>query len=212
LQLYDRSLKALEYDKVVEMLSQECVCADSISRALELKPFEDIESARETMLETEDACRLSLRFGGPSFFGLKNVENALYRAKIGSSLIPRELLDIKQVLYSIRALSHYHETSQSEITCLDDLFDRLAPNKYLEDKIGGAIISEDEIADSASDELSRLRKNIYKKRLLRFAVGVLLCRSRLNVNRECRVLYTTHPQVALHCLLSRWVRSRLTMS
>ncbi len=160
MQLNDRSLYALEYNKVVEMLARDCACPGSAEFAHELKPFDDVQSARAAMLQTEDACRLSLRFGGPSFYGLKNVESGLYRAKIGSSLTTRELLDIKQVLYAIRTLFHYHETSESVATCLDELFNRLAPNKYLEDKIGNAIISEDEISDSASEELSRLRRTI----------------------------------------------------
>ncbi len=160
MQLYDRSLKALEYDKIISMLADECSCDRSAERARELKPCEDIDSAKEALKETEDACRLSLRFGGPSFYGLKDVENSLHRAKIGSSLLPRELLDIKTALFSIRSLAHYHEISESVVTCLDGLFDSLAPNKYLEDKIDNAIISEEEIADSASEELFRIRRTI----------------------------------------------------
>lgn len=160
MQLYERSLDALEYKKVLEMLSKECSCPDSVEIAQSLRPLGSIEEACDALHETEDACRLSLRFGGPSFYGLRNVGNALNRAKIGSSLTPRELLDVVQVLSAIRTLAHYHETSQSEETCLDGLFDSLAPNKYLEDKINNAIISEDEIADSASVELSHIRRAI----------------------------------------------------
>lgn len=160
MQLIDRSLNALEYDKVLNMLSKVCTCRASADMALTLRPFDNIDDARTALLETEDACRLSLRFGGPSFFGLMNVDDALHRAKIGSSLTPRELLQIKRVLYAVRALAHYHETSQSETTCLDNFFESLSPNKYLEDKIENSIVSEDEIADSASEELSRIRRSM----------------------------------------------------
>lgn len=158
LDLSQKSRKALEYDKITEMLALECSCEESAALARALVPFDDIEKARHAMRETEDACRLSLRFGGPSFYGLKNIKNQLHRAKIGSSLNPRELLDVKSVLYAIRTLSHYRETSESMETCLDGYFDNLAPNKYLEDKIDSAIISEDEIADTASEELLRIRR------------------------------------------------------
>lgn len=158
MQLLDRSLKALEYDKIIEMLAEGCSCAASAEIARALKPCADIESANAALCETEDACRLSLRFGGPSFFGIKDVENALHRAKIGSSLVARELLDIKLTLNAIRTLAHYHSVSESVETCLDALFDSLAPNKYLEDRIDATFISEDEIADSASEELSRIRR------------------------------------------------------
>lgn len=158
--LYERSLKALEYDKIIKMLSELCSCHDSAKLAEELVPYDNIEDANEALLETEDACRLSLRFGGPNFFGLRNADDALHRAKIGSSLTPRELLDLKSLLFCIRSLSHYREMSESIGTCLDDKFDSLAPNKFLEDKIDNAIISEDEIADSASEELSRIRRTM----------------------------------------------------
>lgn len=156
--LYDRSLKALEYDKIIKKLADECSCQDSAQLAMALRPFDNIDDAKEALLQTQDACRLSLRFGGPSFFGLRNVDNALHRAKIGSSLTPKELLDIKSLLYAIRSLAHYHEVSESLETCLDSYFNALAPNKYLEDRIDDAIISEDEISDGASEELSRIRR------------------------------------------------------
>ncbi|HEX2937357.1 MAG TPA: endonuclease MutS2 [Ruminiclostridium sp.] len=158
MELLEKSRKALEYDKIIAMLSEQCSCAASIAKAENLMPFDDIEAAREALNETEDACRLSLRFGGPSFFGLKDVKDSLHRAKIGSSLTPKELLDIKSVLYAVRSLSRYHENSESIETCLDGYFNSMTPNKYLEDKIDNAIVSEDEIADSASEELLRIRR------------------------------------------------------
>lgn len=158
MELLEKSRRALEYDKIVKMLSEECSCNASVERAEALVPFDNIESAREALAETEDACRLSLRFGGPSFFGLKDIKDPLHRAKIGSSLTARELLDIKSVLGAVRALSHYYEMSESMRTSLDGYFDKLVPNKYLEEKIDKTIISEDEIADSASDELLRIRR------------------------------------------------------
>ena len=158
MQLYERSLKALEYDKIIEMLVEACSCPDSAEQAHVLKPFEQIEDARDALKETEDATRLSLRFGGPSFYGLKNVDNALQRAKIGSALLPRELLSVATVLNTIRTLARYRETVQSMETCLDGYFSALSPNKYLEDKINFTIISEDEIADGASEELTRIRR------------------------------------------------------
>lgn len=158
MELLKRSMEALEYNKILKMLSEECSCEASAAMCSSLRPFSEIDKAREAMSRTEDACRLSLKFGGPSFYGLKDVSNSLQRAKVGSSLTPGELLKIKSVLYAIRVLAHYRETSESLSTCLDGYFDALTPNKYLEDKIDGAIISEDEIADTASPELLRIRR------------------------------------------------------
>jgi len=158
--LSDRSLKALEYNRILELLAQECSCADSAACARSLAPFATPEEATKELLESEDACRLSVKFGGPSFSGLKNIESSLVRAKLGSPLSAGELLQVALVLAVIRSLKRYREKSISEATCLDGLFDSLLPNKFLEDKITSAILSEEEIADSASPELADIRRHI----------------------------------------------------
>lgn len=156
--LNERSLRALEYDKIINLLKSECLCVESSSLCEELRPFDNIDDAKLALTHTEDACRLSLRFGGPNFFGLHNCDDSIQRAKIGSSLTAHELLKIKSLLFCIRSLAHYRETTESMNTSLDNRFDMLAPNKFLEEKIDNAIISDDEISDSASEELARIRK------------------------------------------------------
>ncbi|HEX3027325.1 MAG TPA: endonuclease MutS2, partial [Clostridia bacterium] len=158
--LMDKSFKALEYDRILEMLSRECTSPDSAKMAMSLRPCPDIGEAQTELGQTEDACRLSLRFGGPSFFGLMNIASALNRAEIGSSLMMKELLDVARVLSVIRSLARYREMSASESTGLDELFDSLSPNKYLEDKITSSIVSEEEVADDASHELSDIRRHM----------------------------------------------------
>ncbi|MDR3645199.1 MAG: hypothetical protein P4M02_09015 [Clostridia bacterium] len=133
--LAEKSLKSLEYDKILEMLAGKCSCEDSSQLAMSLEPLGSAVEVSAVLGQTSDACRLSLRFGGPSFFGLKNTASALHRAKIGSSLTMRELIDIASDLGVLRSLARYREASQIVSSCLDELFDSLSPNKYLEDKI-----------------------------------------------------------------------------
>ena len=45
-------------------------------------------------------------------------------------------------------------------TCIDHLFRSLTANRFLEDKITGSIVGEDEIADAASPELASIRRHI----------------------------------------------------
>lgn len=47
-----------------------------------------------------------------------------------------------------------------EPNVLTPLFQALTPNKYLEDRITGAILSEEEIADAASPALSDIRRHM----------------------------------------------------
>ncbi|MFT9078164.1 endonuclease MutS2 [Ethanoligenens sp.] len=157
---FERSYIALEYNRVRERLGDACVCAGAARRAQALLPADTLEDACEQLAQTADAIRLSTRFGDPPFSGVKEVSDALQRAKIGASLQMGDLLRVAKVLSAIRALVRYRDGAEGETTCLDEWFDALAPNKYLEEKITAAILPEEEMADTASGELADIRRNI----------------------------------------------------
>ena len=156
----NRHHKSLELDKVLEMLSAHTSCEDARLAALELVPQTDLDGAQALMNQTRDAHMLLARFGGPSFGELTNVNNALFRADAGSTLSLRELLDIAAVLRVIRSIVQWRSTNEGVMTILDIYFSALVPNKFLEETITGAIISEEEIADNASALLADIRRKI----------------------------------------------------
>ena len=156
----NRHHKSLELDKVLEMLASHTSCEDARLAALELIPQSDLDSAQALMNQTRDAHMLLARFGGPSFGGLTNVNNALFRADAGSTLSLRELLDIAAVLRVIRSIVQWRSTNEGVATILDIYFSSLVPNKFLEETITSAIISEEEIADNASPLLADIRRKI----------------------------------------------------
>ena len=157
---FDKHAKALEFDKVLEKLADFTSCEDARFNALHLKPETDLGLARALLNQTADAHMLLARFGGPSFGGLKNVNNALSRANAGGVLNTRELLDIGGVLRVIRTLSQWRDSNSGVQSVLDPLFSALSPNKYLESAIYNAITSEDEISDNASPALADIRRKI----------------------------------------------------
>ena len=150
----------LELDKVLQRLAEYTSCDDAREIAMNIKPETDLDMARSLMNQTRDAHMLLARFGGPSFGGLKNISNALRRADAGSVLNMRELLDISGVLRIIRSLSQWRDSNSGVESVLDAYFGSLTPNKFLEDAINSAIISEDEMSDSASPQLYDLRRKI----------------------------------------------------
>lgn len=151
---------SLELDKVLVRLAEFTACEDARELAMQLTPETDLSLAQSLMNQTRDAHMLLARFGGPSFGGLRNVSNALRRAQAGSVLHMRELLDIASVLRTIRGLSNWRDGNAGVESVLDSLFGALTPNKYLEDAITTAILSEDEMADNASPELASIRRKI----------------------------------------------------
>jgi len=159
----NKNYKTLELDLILDKLASECSCDDAKDLARELKPSSDISEVELLLQQTEDAFSLLARFGGPSFSGLKNVNNPLHRASAGGSLNPKELLDIAYCLRGLRTLDEWHGHSSGVKTSLDFFFEGITANKYLEAKIFSCIISEEEIADKASETLYDIRKKIRSK-------------------------------------------------
>lgn len=159
----NKNHKTLELDLILEKLAAECSCDDAKDLARGLKPAEDMAEVEMLLQQTEDAFSLLARFGGPSFSGLKNVNNSLHRAAAGGSLNPKELLDIAYCLRALRTLDEWRNHSSGVKTSLDFFFEGITSNKYLETKILSCIVSEEEIADKASDTLFDIRKKIRSK-------------------------------------------------
>lgn len=149
---------SLELDKILKMLSDTASSADAKEKALQIQPVTDYFEVLNLLDKTEAAYIFIAKFGAPSFGGLQNVNNALSRANAGGSLSAGELLKIATTLKIIRGITVWHEKCSGMETALDDLFKSLYPNKYLEEKITNAILSETEISDNASPELKEIRR------------------------------------------------------
>ena len=156
----DRHYISLELDKILQRLAAFAGSVDAKEMILALEPQSDLDDVQLLQQQTVDAHMLMARFGGPSFGGLKNVNNALSRANAGSVLSMRELLDIAGVLRTIRSISEWRSSNSGVPCAIDVYFDALTPNKYLEEKILQCIISEDEMSDNASPTLREIRRKI----------------------------------------------------
>lgn len=159
----NRHLKALEYDKILELLAARACNDDARDGILSLRPEKSEKSAQNLMNMTEDAYIMLAKYGGPSFGGLKNVNNSLARASAGGVLSMKELLDIGSTVRTVRAIREWRNNSGKEPRGIDLFFDSLMPNKYLEEKIFSAILSEEEMSDNASPELASIRRQIKNK-------------------------------------------------
>lgn len=156
----NRHLKALEFDKVLELLAVRACNDDARDLISSLRPETKLKDAQRLLKMTEDAYIMLAKHGGPSFGGLKNVTNSLSRAAAGGVLSMGELLDIASTVRAVRALCEWRSNSGQEQRSIDIYFGSLMPNKYLEEKISAAILSEDEMSDNASPELSSIRRQI----------------------------------------------------
>ncbi len=158
-ELYEKSLLKLELDKVLEQLASCAGSQGGKEACLRLTPSSDLEEVTLMLQQTTDASDLCTRKGNPAFGDLTDMSASLERAERGGSLQPAELLRIAGILRCARNVKSYVSDDEKK-TVLDALFAALNPNKYLEDKIFGTILSEEEIADNASPALSDIRRHM----------------------------------------------------
>ena len=158
---FDKSKKILEFDKILSSVASHAATEGAKKAILETIPSTDAFTVLRLQKETTDAKELSVKKGRPPFGGAKDITEALDRAKKEAILSPRELLDIAYLLRTVSSLKRYY-SGNGDNNSLNIYFVSLLENQFLEKKITTAIVAEDMIADEASDELYRLRKEIRK--------------------------------------------------
>ena len=158
-ELYEKSLLKLELDQVLALLAECAGSTEGKAACLRLHPTSDLEDVEALLAETTAASDFCTQKGNPGFGEVRDVSASLERADRGGSLQPKELLQIAGVLRCARTVKGYIAEDE-KATVLDPLFKALTANKYLEDKIFGAILSEEEIADNASPELADIRRHM----------------------------------------------------
>ena len=156
----NRHHKTLELDRILNLLADETSCDDARDMAMTLEASGDLDEVRKRLDRTNAAAMLMARFGAPSFGHLKNVQSSVRRAEAGGGLNMRELLNVAETLRVIRALKEWRDKSAGIKSCLDDFFDKLEPNKYLEERIFTSITNDEEMSDHASPELYEIRRKI----------------------------------------------------
>ena len=156
----DKSIRMLEFDKILNMLASVCYTDGARKRALSLTPSSNRETVLKRQEYTANAKKMAAIKGAPSFGNMPDIMDSVEKAEKNSILSPREILDVASVLQSARTLIEYIHTDAIEPCRLTEFFDLLVPNKALELRIFKAIISEDLIADDASPRLADIRRKI----------------------------------------------------
>ncbi len=157
--LFEKSIQTLELPRVLALLAEQAVTEEGKEKALSLRPQNSEDDVRRALSETTAAVNMTALRGSPSFSGVKPVAASLQRADMGGALNTRELLDIAAVLRAARSAREY-AAGEGGKSPIDHLFASLTANRFLEEKITGSIVGEDEIADSASSELATIRRHI----------------------------------------------------
>lgn len=157
-----KSLKTLEYDKIILQLEEYASSPLGQKLCRQLLPSIDIQEIRISQAETSDALDRVRQKGSLSFSGLRDVTDSLKRLEIGSFLGIAELLAISSILTIAAKAKAYgrHEESELPDDSLEEMFQMLEPLTPLNAEIKRCILSEEEISDDASPGLRHVRRSM----------------------------------------------------
>ncbi len=157
-----RTLRVLEFDKICEVLASYAASQMGKELCLALEPSVSRRQIDTWLAETEEAAVALTRLGYYPIASFADVRHPLQKAKIGAVLSAGELLACSESLRCARAIAQSlsGENAQTQMPLLCAHAARLGVYRNIEDEINRAILSEDEIADTASPELASIRRKI----------------------------------------------------
>lgn len=156
-----KALHTLEYDKIINTLTEHASCPGGRELCQQLTPMENIEDIKVAQTQTSDALTRIMRSGNLSFSGTRDIRESLKRLEIGSTLGIVELINISSVLkVCARAKSFSRREESCAKDSIDSMFEALEPLTPLNNDITRCIISEEEISDEASPTLKNIRRHM----------------------------------------------------
>lgn len=159
----EKVLHTLEYNKILDQLTEYAFSADARSRCQKLRPITDRAQIEQLQQQTSDALSRLFKYGSLSFSGVTDIRDSLKRLEIGGALSAIELLRVCSLLESAKrakAFARSQEDNDQPDDSLTGLFAGIEPLTPLCDEIRRCIPSEDEIADDASSTLHSIRRSM----------------------------------------------------
>lgn len=156
----EKVLHTLEYNKILDQLTEYAFSADARSRCQKLRPITDRAQIEQLQQQTSDALSRLFKYGSLSFSGVTDIRDSLKRLEIGGALSAIELLRVCSLLESAKrakAFARSQDDNDQPDDSLTSLFAGIEPLTPLCDEIRRCILSEDEIADDASSTLHSIR-------------------------------------------------------
>lgn len=154
-------LTTLEYNKIIDLLTEKADSEPGKKLCRELVPSTDLSAIRTAQRETKDALARLFRIGSTSFGSNRDLGFSIRSLEIGSSLSMSELLKLASFLDNVSRIKTYGKKEREDFPndSLDAYFEGLTPMTQLVNEINRCILSEEEMADDASPRLKSIRRS-----------------------------------------------------
>ena len=156
----ERTLRVLEFTKIRDRLASKAMTDMGRERCEVLVPSSNMTEIQRMQAETEEATVILQYVGASPLVPFSDVRASLTLAEKGATLSPKALLEVAALMQSARAARKALDTERDNTPILKELAQRLSTLHNVEQDITNAIISEDEIADRASNELMDIRRHL----------------------------------------------------
>ena len=160
--------RILEINRVKEILKGYTASSLGKKAVDEMEIYHDIEVLKMKQEEVTEAANIIIKRSTPPLFGISEIVPHLKHTLLGGSLFPGALIKIGDTLRVSgrlkKFLSNDDSDRQSSYPVIENLIGALYTNRALEQEIANAIVSEDEISDSASAKLRQIRQQIKNKK------------------------------------------------
>ncbi len=153
-------LKTLEYNKIIDMLTDEADSPLGKSTAAALLPIDEREQIRAWQTETSHALMRIFKHGTFGFHGLRDIRSSLVPLEKGATLGISELLNISSLLDVAAKAIAFDKKDEELNDSLSGRFHSLVSLPDINREIKRCILSPEEISDDASPELKRIRRSI----------------------------------------------------
>src|SRR6266542_1501645 len=155
------SVDVLEFDAIRQLLARHTSFSAGRELALALEPTPELTEARRRQAMTAEALRLPGLRPGLHLGGVHDVRPLAERASVGGMLGPEELLDVASTVRGARAWRRGLAPLQQEAPTLLELVESyLSDHPGLAEDIADAIGEGNEVLDSASPALGRIRTEL----------------------------------------------------
>lgn len=157
----EKVLNSLQYFKVLSKVSDFAVLSHSKNKLNNYLPSNDYNVVEYLLNKTQEAYNLIYFYGfsGVDFF--EEVENELELCAKGATLSMGQLLKIANILRVSRIVKTFiYSVNDDNIKIIKDEVERVYFDNILEKDITSKIISDDTMADTASEVLYQLRRKI----------------------------------------------------
>ena len=154
-----KTLKVLEYPKILSRLADFCDFSASADLARALQPSPDLEEALARLAETSEACTL-LATSDLTIGGAHDIREQVDLAEHGGVLDPKELLDVQSTLASMSTLHRFFDKHSEASPHLAEIALRLPAPRDLIEAIARSIADNGEVNDNASPKLADLRRQV----------------------------------------------------